>query len=323
MLRLRQSAARFYQYWSLSLPSEHVHADNRYAVRAAYDLAEVTFSAQGTQHAFVTTMADFFFRMGASRAELLRLHHLGQLLQLRSLGSWISASAAGALDGGWCVRASLPLPLVLHALDAGPAARALTRLARHHSWSTASFVRRDMAAAPPHHTELHVPLGVTGDAARLLGEACEALLVPAAPADALRLLASPTPSPSPSPSSEASWSLVVVVSGAQVERLGLLRLESLSSTVEAPWVQPLFESLASRSSWSVDGPPPSSQPEILSVLDERSLKELDRQRAVFGAALARAPSAYELSWQRPLVTGKDEAHALVRHGWNLHTLYDL
>eukprot|EP00005_Dracoamoeba_jomungandri_P006574 CAMPEP_0174277368 /NCGR_PEP_ID=MMETSP0439-20130205/60892_1 /TAXON_ID=0 /ORGANISM="Stereomyxa ramosa, Strain Chinc5" /LENGTH=949 /DNA_ID=CAMNT_0015369679 /DNA_START=1045 /DNA_END=3890 /DNA_ORIENTATION=- len=159
-----QKLEEFHQIWLNSFPSfwttkRQANKNNEFKFVVNSNFNEVTWYLGGGQGEVIQGMVDFFWNVGAPESEIDRLNDVGAICNPCYIGSWISMSHKGAMDGGWYFPTETLVESAFEAVDKNHEDFELLKnwLSKYDIKHT-YLLSRDMGAAAPRQTQLQFEL---------------------------------------------------------------------------------------------------------------------------------------------------------------------
>jgi mannose/fructose/N-acetylgalactosamine-specific phosphotransferase system component IIB len=149
----------FWKAWFQSIPSVEEVRSSPVTVPLIFDLStsanmsKLIWRCSGPQSAFIQKMVDFFWIVGTPEIEIERLNDIGASINPTVIGSWITMSNKGGMDGGWYFPVQVELPTAMEAADVGDSKNKLNDWLQSNGINNVLIVGRDMGAHPPRQTE--------------------------------------------------------------------------------------------------------------------------------------------------------------------------
>jgi len=153
----------FWKAWFDSIPSiEETRLTSSdpicFDLITSANMSKLVWRCCGHQNAYIQKMVDFFWVVGSPSTEIERLNEIGGNLNPDTIGSWITVSNKGGMDGGWFFPVITEISLSSEVIDAGDAKSKLLDWFKTNGITNILSIGRDMGAHPPRQTELRFAL---------------------------------------------------------------------------------------------------------------------------------------------------------------------
>jgi len=153
----------FWKAWFQSLPTiEEARTTSQdpitFDLITSANMSKIVWKCSGPQSAYIQKMVDFFWIVGSPGTEIERLNDIGAEINPSIIGSWITISNKGGMDGGWFFPVPMDVPTSLDAIDPGEAKTAFQEWLNTHGITNILLIGRDMGAHPPRQTEIKFAL---------------------------------------------------------------------------------------------------------------------------------------------------------------------
>ncbi|XP_049848756.1 PH domain-containing protein DDB_G0274775-like [Schistocerca gregaria] len=134
------------------------YAQIEYQAILSANMQKITWCTSGLQNVLIQKMVDFFWNVGAPEGEIDCLNEVGSMMNPPIIGFWIDISQDEGMDGGWYFPSSFFLEQALDAADPCESTHKILEWAESQGITNCVLVGRDMGAAPPRQTQIHVQL---------------------------------------------------------------------------------------------------------------------------------------------------------------------
>eukprot|EP01127_Copromyxa_protea_P014364 TRINITY_DN3984_c0_g1_i4.p1 TRINITY_DN3984_c0_g1~~TRINITY_DN3984_c0_g1_i4.p1 ORF type:complete len:352 (+),score=49.43 TRINITY_DN3984_c0_g1_i4:646-1701(+) len=157
----------FINFWGDNLQSMTTEMD--FYFKVSHDFSHQIWMVSGLQTDIIAPALDFFSGCGSTEQNIEMLHSVGAAMKPRHMGSWISFTEYGAIEGGWtfpvksnvkdaimtaCTQPNNPTPNIYHSLITWVDTFNITQC---------MMLSRDMGPNPPQETQLVIPLVLPKD----------------------------------------------------------------------------------------------------------------------------------------------------------------